>query len=375
MKNSMIILASSSPRRIEMMKENGIEPVIIKPTCEETLPPGITGEDAVRFLSLKKAFDVEEKIKAGAETDGEFGDICKEAISRGAYIIAADTIVYKEEIIGKPKDREDAYSILRGLSGKEHYVITGVSIVRCGKPEKRSFAEVTKVFFKDYTDEELNAYLDTDEPYDKAGAYAIQGLFGEYVDHIEGDLNNVIGFPWDRIVYEFEKMPKKEYWDVYTIDCVRTGKIVEKGNYSFTGDEYQLAVEAWIMNDKGEFLIQQRSYEVEILPGVWAMTTGRIKSGEEPLYACVREVSEEVGLNFEPEDLTHIYHFVNHSNNMIWDLYLMKWNGDVSELSFQPNEVAQAAWVSEEELRRMLANDEVYCYPEVYEVLDIINKL
>ena len=167
----------------------------------------------------------------------------------------------------------------------------------------------------------------------------------------------------------------KEYWDVYTRDCVFTGKVVEKGKYKFEGDEYQIAVEAWIMNDKGEFLIQQRSPEVEILPGVWAMTTGRIKSGEVPLNACVREVSEEVGLIFKPEDLTHIYHFVNNSNNMIWDLYLMHWNGDVSELKFQANEVAQAAWVSEEELRRMLANDEVYCYPEVYEVLDIINKI
>ena len=207
MKESMIILASSSPRRIEMMQDNGITPVIIKPTCEENLPEGITGEDAVMFLSLKKALDVEEKVRSGAE-NGDQKELMKKCLEEGAYIIAADTIVYKDSIIGKPVDREDAYNILSDLNGKEHYVITGVSIVRSGRPERRTFAETTKVFFKKYTDEELNAYLDTDEPYDKAGAYAIQGLFGKYIDHIEGDLNNVIGFPWDRIVKEFEYLKK-----------------------------------------------------------------------------------------------------------------------------------------------------------------------
>ncbi len=166
----------------------------------------------------------------------------------------------------------------------------------------------------------------------------------------------------------------KEYWDVYTRNGVLTGRIVEKG-HKFEEDDYQSAVEAWIMNENGEYLIQQRSLEVEILPGVWAMTTGRIKAGEIPVNACCREVSEELGLVFEPEKLIHIYHFVNDSNHMIWDLFLMKWSGDVSELSYQPNEVAQAQWVSEEELRDMLAAEKIYVYPEIYDVLDIIKAM
>lgn len=209
MKESMIILASGSPRRIEMMKENGIVPVIIKPECDENVPDGINGEDAVMFLSLKKALDVEAKILSGAQDNGENSELFKSCIENGAYIIAADTIVYKDDIIGKPRDRQDAYKILDELNGNEHYVITGVSVLRCGRPERRTFAEKTKVFFREYDMEELSGYLDSAEPYDKAGAYAIQGTFGKYIDHIEGDLNNVIGFPWDRIVQEFRKMKEQ----------------------------------------------------------------------------------------------------------------------------------------------------------------------
>ncbi len=256
MKNSMIILASGSPRRIEMMEQHGITPAIIKPECDEELPDGIKGEDAVMFLSLKKALDVEARIKqwaldasetaagtadadglakaenatvgenvlstqavenaggvqavkkAGGAQDLNNADLCRKYLENGAYIIAADTIVYKDEIIGKPRDREDARRILGELNGKEHYVITGVSILRCGRPERRTFAETTKVYFKKYSMEELEAYIKSDEPYDKAGGYAIQGTFGKYIDHIDGDMNNVIGFPWDRITEEFGKLSK-----------------------------------------------------------------------------------------------------------------------------------------------------------------------
>lgn len=194
MEKSMIILASGSPRRIEMMKDHGITSAVIKPTCNEELPKGINGEEAVMFLSLKKALDVEAKLMT--------------AEYEGAYIIAADTIVYNGEIIGKPRNQQDARTILEQLNGKAHDVITGVSILRCGRPERCTFAETTKVFFKHYCMDELKSYIESDEPYDKAGAYAIQGTFGKYIDHIEGDMNNVIGFPWDRIVQEFDKLKK-----------------------------------------------------------------------------------------------------------------------------------------------------------------------
>lgn len=198
MKNNVVILASSSPRRIEMMNNHGINPVIIKPVCEETLPEGCGMEDAVLFLSLKKALTVEAEVKKD-----------QDLLNKAPYIIAADTVVYKDKIIGKPEDKEDAFNILTSLRGEPHYVATGVSIICAGTAKRCSFCEVTKVYFNDYTDEELDAYLDTDEPYDKAGAYAIQGTFGKYVDHIEGDLDNVIGFPWARIVKEFDILANK----------------------------------------------------------------------------------------------------------------------------------------------------------------------
>ena len=122
------------------------------------------------------------------------------------YIIAADTVVYKEKIIGKPDSREEALAILKHLRNDVHLVATGVTILKLGVAKRTSFYEATKVFFTDYSNEMLLSYVDTSEPYDKAGAYAIQGTFSTYIDHIEGDFNNVMGFPIDRIEAEFEKL-------------------------------------------------------------------------------------------------------------------------------------------------------------------------
>lgn len=183
MKKEKIILASSSPRRIEMMRNNGMDPIIISPHIEETVPDGLTMEQSVMFLALKKALSVENIV---------YDDL-------HPLIIAADTIVYADRVVGKPKDKDEAFEILSYLRNKMHYVATGVAILMAGTTEKRIFCEVTQVFFRDYTDEEIKTYIATEEPYDKAGGYAIQGNWGKYVDHIDGDFNNVIGFPWTRI--------------------------------------------------------------------------------------------------------------------------------------------------------------------------------
>ena len=180
-----IILASSSPRRIEMMKRNGYNPEIRPSDIDETLPEGIGMKDAVMFLALKKALDVESR--------------CTFPEDAGKLIIAADTVVYKDSILGKPLDRDDAFSMLTRIKNTSHQVATGVAIIEAGCANKQVFCDVTDVFCKDYTDVELNTYLDTDEPYDKAGAYAIQGLFGKYIDHYEGSFDTVVGFPWDII--------------------------------------------------------------------------------------------------------------------------------------------------------------------------------
>lgn len=186
-KEKDIILASGSPRRIQIMKENGIVPVIMKPEVNETLPQTITMEQAVMYLALKKAQSVEM--------------VCGDG-----WIIGADTVVYKDRIVGKPKDYEDAVAILKHLREGAHLVATGVAILEARTHTRSLFCEVTKVFFKDYSDEEIDAYIASGEVWDKAGAYAIQGGFAPYIDHIEGDYDNVVGFPWQRICEELQRV-------------------------------------------------------------------------------------------------------------------------------------------------------------------------
>jgi len=192
--DKQFILASGSPRRIEMMAAHGIKPVIRPAHVEENIPPKNGMCETAMFLALKKAQAVSEEYLA-------------EGGSPGPVIIAADTIVYKDgEIMGKPADAEDGFRMLAKLRNDFHYVVTGVALLEAGMQNTRVFAEVTKVYFKDYSDEELHAYLDTDEPYDKAGAYAIQGYFAKHTDRFEGSYDNVIGFPWERIEEEIEKL-------------------------------------------------------------------------------------------------------------------------------------------------------------------------
>ena len=156
-------------------------------------------DDSTAYAALKKVQDVAGRLSSLADCTEE-----------GSIIVAADTIVYKDgEIMGKPADRADAFRMLDKLRNDFHYVVTGVALLSYGRQLTRVFAEVTKVYFEDYQDSELEAYLDTDEAYDKAGAYAIQGYFAKHIDHIEGSYDNVIGFPWDRIEKEILKMEEK----------------------------------------------------------------------------------------------------------------------------------------------------------------------
>ncbi len=175
-----LILASSSPRRIEILRKNGIEPVVVPPIVDETLPEVIEPHIAVMYLALKKGLSVEKSCPPG-------------------IIIAADTIVYKDRIIGKPVDEEDAYEILMALDGEVHHVITGIALIETGKVDRKVFYVKTKVFFKNSGEKAIRKYLASGEAYDKAGGYAIQGDGGQFVDYIEGDFDNVVGFPWTRI--------------------------------------------------------------------------------------------------------------------------------------------------------------------------------
>lgn len=190
MEKFQVILASGSPRRIEIMQRGGIDPVIIKPDVDETVSPELTPEQAVMYLALKKALWVEQQVEP----------------SEGQWLVAADTIVCRETIMGKPQDEEDAWAMLRDLRGREHRVITGVAVIAPGTTKRKVFAETTKVFFKEYEDQVISDYIASGEVWDKAGAYAIQGGFRDQVDHIEGDYDNVVGFPWVRFTEELKKL-------------------------------------------------------------------------------------------------------------------------------------------------------------------------
>ncbi len=182
-----IILASGSPRRKELLGCFFKEMEIIKPDIDETFDPAFSPEEAVKLISLKKALAVKEKT--GSELP----------------IIAADTIVVIDNtILGKPASPSDAFRMIKLLSGKEHYVFTGFTISY--KEETISKTVSTKVIFKKLTDEEIDGYIKTGEPFDKAGAYAIQGIGAFMVEKIDGSHSNVIGLPVKEVIDTFQQM-------------------------------------------------------------------------------------------------------------------------------------------------------------------------
>ena len=179
-----LVLASKSPRRSEILKNAGIDFVVRVADADETIPDGTKPCDAVVFLAAKKAMAVKR-------ADDEL-------------ILGADTVVVlDDEILGKPKDKEDAFNMIKKLSGRVHSVFTGVCAITDGF--SMTFAEETKVEFCKLTDDEINAYINTDEPYDKAGAYGIQGLASKFIRGIEGDYFNVVGLPMNAIYQKILK--------------------------------------------------------------------------------------------------------------------------------------------------------------------------
>ena len=192
-----IILASKSPRRLDILREHGIEPIVLLGNADESLPDDISFTDAVVMLSERKALAALEQPKI-AEFEGK------------SLIIASDTIVYKDKIMGKPIDKEDAFVMLSSLRNDKHYVATGVTLIDIidGVPQIDdicSFAEVTEIICGNYTDEDIWSYIKTGEPADKAGAYAIQGGFRKYIREFRGDYENVVGLPYNRIISQLNK--------------------------------------------------------------------------------------------------------------------------------------------------------------------------
>ena len=185
-----IILASASPRRKEILQMLGVKDMQIIPAVgEEASIPGAKPEALVCALALAKGREVAEKA---AEED---------------VVIAADTIVwYDGRVFGKPHSREEAAAMLSALSGNTHQVYTGVAVI-CGGREL-SEAEESKVHFRPIPPEEIEAYVDTGEPMDKAGAYGAQGVASVFVKGIEGDFFNVMGLPVCRLDSMLRKLGK-----------------------------------------------------------------------------------------------------------------------------------------------------------------------
>ncbi len=192
-----VILASGSPRRLDLLRQVGIEPEVEPSHVEEVITSTVP-DQVVMELSRQKAEDI------AALHTGE-----------DAIVIGADTVVaYDGKILGKPKDEADAVRMIRMLQGHIHQVYTGVTLVFCGKTSGEqaiavdngshiiTFAEKTDVHVCPMTEAQIRSYVETGEPMDKAGAYGIQGRFAVWVKGISGDYNNVVGLPLGRVCRE-----------------------------------------------------------------------------------------------------------------------------------------------------------------------------
>ena len=176
-----MILASASPRRKEILENFGFSFKTIVKNIDET---------SDKTHAEEKILEIAEKKARAAAID--FPD---------ENVIGADTVVVVDgKILGKPKDEKEAFSMLKSLSGRSHEVITAFSFININKNISYSDYEITKVYFKNLTDDEINWYINTKEPMDKAGAYGIQGKGAFFVEKIEGDFFSVMGFPLGKFV-------------------------------------------------------------------------------------------------------------------------------------------------------------------------------
>lgn len=177
----MLILASASPRRQELLRNAGIAFTVQSADIDETPIPGESAQHCAERLAEEKALAVFESRPQN-------------------FVLGADTIVIVDgTILGKPSDEDDAVRMLRLLTGRTHSVITGVCLMGPVASEPRSASETTLVTMCEISDKEIHAYVATGEPMDKAGAYAIQGIASRWIPRIEGDYSNVVGLPVTRV--------------------------------------------------------------------------------------------------------------------------------------------------------------------------------
>lgn len=183
-----IILASASPRRKQLLKMCNVSFKVIVPEVDENFQKNEEPRKIVKNLSKKKAMAVSKNFNGNN------------------IILAADTIVtLNNQILTKPKDKEDCYKMLKKLSGTVHSVFTGVCLIK-NKKIKSNFCSKTNVEFYSLSDEEINAYIKTKEPFDKAGAYAIQGAGAAFIKKINGDFYTVVGLPIAKVIRKLKSI-------------------------------------------------------------------------------------------------------------------------------------------------------------------------
>ncbi|MFQ5724266.1 MAG: Maf family protein [Terriglobia bacterium] len=189
-----IVLASSSPRRQEVLRAAGFEFDAVPATgAEDARAANETPAAYAERLARQKAEAVAKRLPAKDDR----------------VVLGADTIVVADgEVLGKPASPEDARAMLRRLSGRAHAVVTGVALAEAGRARRVQAHETTQVFFRPLTEQEIQAYVSTGEPLDKAGAYAVQGRAARFVTRVEGCYFNVVGLPValvDRLLRDWER--------------------------------------------------------------------------------------------------------------------------------------------------------------------------
>ncbi len=187
---SQLVLASASPRRKELLQQIGLDFQVIPSRANEEILAGETPEEHVIRLSIDKATEVANRQNV-----------------LGRWFIGSDTIVLSDnQILGKPRDHSHATEMLQQLSGREHQVLSGYAIIDQQNGKRKVEAVSTKVWFRNLTADEIERYIATGEPMDKAGAYAIQGFGVSFVARIDGSYTNVVGLPLCRLTLALKEM-------------------------------------------------------------------------------------------------------------------------------------------------------------------------
>lgn len=187
-----LVLASGSPRRKQLLERAGLSFRVVESRYQEDLSLDLRPHELARALSRGKAKEVARRVT-------------------NAVVIAADTIlVLDQKILGKPRSREEAAIMLGELSGRVHSVITGFTVMDSDTGKEVSESVETRVWFKSLTEDDIRSYVNTGEPLDKAGAYAIQGKGASLVETIEGDYHNVVGLPLNAVLQVLKGFGEKE---------------------------------------------------------------------------------------------------------------------------------------------------------------------